>query len=279
MQHSEPFWARSEAHARSEGQLSYRDHPPELQAIMRRMYDTDSAYQTLSALFVDRAPGDRPASLLIAIDQPDRVRTAAYADPDGVGSPYEITLGMGETLYRYLPAANTYLQMRRSLSGCRWLLESLPLTVVQSPYTGTTLYSDVWLARLFLHPAELITMPLFCAKQVSLRGMTQLTDRSAWKLEGEQIPTAQRMERLGDRWQMWVDVRTGIVLRLEYYAAARPLGWAELRHVVIDGQGEEPHLGVGALRDWTLPRGVRKIEDPRAFAALLCTHRPGGAIC
>jgi hypothetical protein len=195
----------------------------------------------------------------MTIEQPDKVRTAAYRDDDGMGSPYEITLGVGKELYRYLPAANTYLQTRRSLSGCRWPLESLPLTVVQIPYTGTTLYSDVWSARLFLHPAELITMPLFCARRVRLVGTTQLSLRSAWTLVGEQIPAAQRLERLGDRWKMWVDVRTGIVLRLEYYAGSRLLGWAELRHLMIDGQGEEPHSGVAELRDWALPQDAQKI--------------------
>jgi len=70
---------------------------------------------------------------------------------------------------------------------------------VQIPYTGATLYSDAWLARLFLHPAELITMPLFCAREVRLLSTTQLGPRSAWMLMGEQIPTAQRFEQLGDR--------------------------------------------------------------------------------
>lgn len=266
-----PNWDATEAAARAEGDLSFADRPAAVQVAMERMYRNDGTFSSLSALFVDQSPGDTPSSVEIYIRQPDTVRTAAYPNTDGIGAPSEIVVGEGSTVTMYAPQANTYTKLGRVLSSRLMDLPSVPLSVVQKEYSGTTIYAGAFggpapvLADMMIHPASLLTSPFFTNKRIGGVETGALDGRAVWVMSGTQAPHAATLGSLGDGWRMWVDKRTGIVLRLEYYSSTSLLGAVELRNLEIDGP---PSSGESWLAAWVLPEGARFVASPIAYNRL-----------
>lgn len=262
----QPFYAATDAELRSEGDLSYADRPADVQAVMQRMYGNDTRYSTLSALFVDHEPLLAPGSIRIAIQQPGTVHTAAYENDEATGTPSEQMIGDSNAATLYSPTANVYTAITRP-SGVVTLppLATLPLSVVEREDGGTTIYGMVsggrsTLADMFIHPAMLITAPLFTNKSVSVLGQLTFAGRTAWELQGTQIPTAPVLSRLGDSWRMWVDTETGVVLRIEYDRGGTLIGWAELRDVNVDGHGQPPDAAAAALTTSSIPSGAQQVD-------------------
>lgn len=258
------------AQVRSEGHQAYSERPADVQVVMQRMYGNDSHYHRLSALFVDHAPGDRPGSLQIDIQEPDLVHTAAYGDDEGAGPAQEILVGQGDYAHLYSPAANAYTTIGRPVPAPYPPLASVPLgflqridsraTIIGSRFSG----AKTGLAEMYVHPSVLITGAFFTNKDVTIVGRPTLAGRSTWELRGHQVPKAPVLRTLGDGWRMWVDAQTGIVLRLEYYTGSSLIGWAEMRNVVIDGNGQGASGTTAAalswLRAWSLPTDARELD-------------------
>lgn len=258
------------AWAKSVGYLAYADRPVDIQAIMQRMYNNDSRYSAFSALFVSHEPGVPAGSLRIAIQQPGLVRTDVFDNDTGTGTPREQIRGQGGQIQLYNPLAGVTTTIPR-WAGEQQLppLSTVPLTVEEAVYGGTTIHGNpgnatVSLADSFVHPASFITDPIFCDKQVSVVGRTTFAGRSAWKLRGDKVPSTPSLGRQGDGWQMWVDVQTGIILRLEYYAGGNMIGWAEMRGVTIDGV----RPGGAGPTPLSLPVNVRNVS-PLTYKRLL----------
>lgn len=261
----------SSREARCEGQLSYNQRPAEVRAVMQRMYGNDAAYRTLTALFVDHTPADPVASIRIQIQQPNVLRAAIYTNDTGSGTPAQMLIDQGSQVESYLPAANVYMRsrVRSSAIPCKLPpLASVPLAestgdcssiVIQSPASTIT---DI--ANMFVHPASLLTSPFFNNKQVVLKRTTTFQGRLAYELQAVQSPLAPPLGALGDGWRMWVDTKTGIVLRLNYYSGTTLIGWGELRNVNIDGIGPRLDAAGTSLARWTLPADAQRV-DPQAY--------------
>lgn len=260
----QPFYAQSEAEAQRQGLLSYRDRPAEIQAVMQRMWLNDSRYQALTALFVDHEPMLPDSSLRVEVQQPNVVRVAVFDNDRGAGPAREQVVGEGDHFQIYAPQANAYATMPRLTSQPTLMpLASVPLSVMPREENGTSIFStaaSASLADLFIHPAGLITSPFFANKVVTIERQGAFAGRSAWELRGEQIPTAPVLSRLGDRWHMWVDTQTGIVLRIEYYRGTDLMGWAELQDLTIDGAGGTAVSGTAASVNWAVPNGARHVD-------------------
>lgn len=262
----QPFYATTDAELRREGDISYADRSPAVQAIMQRMYGADSRYSALSALFVDHEPAIAPGSIRIAIQQPNMVRTAAYANDEASGTPIEQMIGQGTAAKLYSPGANIYTSIVRISSAVTLPpLATLPISVAEREDSGTTIYGMAaggrsTLVDNFVHPAMLITGPFFTNKNITVIGQSTFAGRAAWELGGTQIPTAPVLSRLGDGWRMWVDTQTGMVLRVEYDRGATLIGWAELRDVNIDGHGWPPNTATAALLALSIPPGARYVD-------------------
>lgn len=263
---SGPTWAGTEAAAKAERHLAYGGRPVDVQAVMRLMYRNDNTYSHLSALFVDAAPGDSPSSVLIDIRQPDMVRTAAYSGLNGSGAPAEITLGEQGDLIFYSPAAGAYTRLGRVVSGKLMDLTAVPLSVVQKDHSGTSIYAGAFggtapvLADMLIHPASLLASPFFTNKHIVQAEAGTLDELPVWVLRGTQAPGAPLLGALGDSWRMWVDKRTGIVLRLEYYSDAALIGTAEFRDLSIDGSAA-PSGALASLVTWSLPASAHLVPD------------------
>jgi hypothetical protein len=252
------------------------DRGLQLQQLMNRMYDNNGRYRTLSALFVDRSPGDTAASLRVFIQQPDVVRTAGYTSVDGAGASYEETAGKGADVTVVSPSSNTETHLRQTQQALPSLstvpLSVMPLVASYTKIQGIASGKISWLADMFVHPATFITTPFFADKDVRIEGTTTIEGRSAWFLTARTNPLADANSTLGDGWQGWVDQQTGILLRLDYYSGSTLLGSAEVRDLNIDGQGTAgnnllPNIGVAARA---------KDVSPRAYGRNSLTASPRG---
>lgn len=149
-------------------------------------------------------------------------------------------------------------------------LASVPLGFIERIDSRTTILGSRFggaksgLMEMYVHPSVLITGPIFTNKQVSVVGQPTLGGRATWELWGEQIPTAPVLRGLGNAWRMWVDMQTGIVLRLEYYSGSNLIGWGEMRNVVIDGVGQRASgtiaPSLNSLRTWSLPADALELD-------------------
>lgn len=259
---------------RSEGWLAFSERPQNVQDIMQRMYRSDMRFGELSALFVDHTPGKRSGSLRMSIRPPEEVNTIAYADDAGTGPPLQVTSARGDRVKMYAPMVHAYTILGRNLSQRMPPLESLPLTMAQRVHDGTTLHGSVFdhgvtvIAGMFVHPASLITSTFFSDKTVALVNQTMVNGRSTWELEGHRVPASTPLRPLGDSWRMWVDIQTGMVLRLEYYSGSTMIGWGELRELQIDGQGNASAPPVLASPDWSIPEDAQYVRDSIAFSRM-----------
>ncbi|MGH2443714.1 MAG: hypothetical protein ACRDFX_11220, partial [Chloroflexota bacterium] len=157
-----PGEAASEARLRAQGLLTYNDRPAAVRAVLDRMYDNDSRYHRLSALFVDHAPFDAVGSIRIEIaQQPATVRTAAYTTDNGLGLPVEETSGDYVSTLIYAPRVNAYLRNPHPSPTRLLPLADLPLALPQIELGPTTIFGFVAtqavLADQFIHPAGLMT--------------------------------------------------------------------------------------------------------------------------
>lgn len=278
MEGSGDFWAATQAEFQREGQLAYSDRPAAVQAAMERMYDNDSHYSRFSALFVDHEPGLASGSMRIEITQSSAARTAAYSNDAGTGTPIEETQGSPASTLMYSPTADAYVVNPHPVPAPSLMpLSSVPLSLVQMEYGATSIYGvaafQALTANLMLHPAALITGSFFTAKHVEVTGETTLADRAVWELHGTQISGAPYAPSRGDGWRMWVDKQSGIILRLEYYAGANMIGWAEFREVNIDG----PDAGVGEnLPPLSIPSTAQRLDGLQYSRAVRppAPHRP-----
>lgn len=238
------------------------------------MYITDAHYKTFSALFVSHEPGVSAGSLRVAIQQPGDVRTNVYNNDTGSGTPTEEMLGQGQSLQLYRPSDGATTSIPRYIGPQNTPpLASVPLSVEQTMYSGTTIHGNpgnatVALADSFVHPASFITDPIFCDKQVSVIGQTTVAGRSAWELRGDKVATTPALGRVGDGWRMWVDTATGIILRLEYFDGSDMIGWAEMRAVTVDGSGPN----TGGPGSFSLPHNARTVS-PAKYQSLT-SHLP-----
>jgi hypothetical protein len=239
---------------------------------MNLMYANDSRYRTLSALLVVNGLWGKQGSVQIAIQQPDGVRSAAYNNETGTGTPVEITSGQGEQVYLYAPAVNTYTTLNRPLSFKRPVLKDVPLTVIYPDYGGTDIYGTAaWdgglngIANTLTHPAWFIQSPSFQGMEVTVTGPSLLGSRQAWQLQGSMIAGTSPLiydGRSVDGLRMWVDVATGIILRIETYSGSVMTGWAELTHLSIDGPADTADTPAGTLSAWSLPLDARLVSRP-----------------
>lgn len=254
---NDPNFQKTAKEMHAQGQMGYQDRPPQIQAIMRRMYYSDQHYQTLSGLFVDHDPTGGPGSLRFVIRDPSSIQTASYASDDGSGQPIEETLGGPNETLIYDPVANVYTVnargRRRAIP-----LEQIPLSVGM-PYSGpTTIYGMRGvvsvLAGMIVHPSGFILSSFFSNKAVTIAGQPELSGRRSWELRGVQVPGVPVVPTLGDSWTMWVDQETGVVLRLEYYSGATRIGWAAIRDFTVNEPASTlPHF-------WTMPTTARKVD-------------------
>jgi len=264
---------RTDKIARSQGWLGFSDRSQNVQGILRRMYG-DPQFKGMSALFVDHTPGKQSGSLRISIRPPGDVSTVAYANDLGTGTLLQVTAASGNEVKIYAVEPHAYTILDRALNQQVSPLESLPLSMSERVHDGTTLYGSVFdqgvsvMADMLLHPASLITSTFFKNKDVALVNQTKFGGRSAWELEGHQVPTATSLGSLGDNWRMWVDTQTGMVLRLEYYSGLKMVGWGELRNLQIDGQGNVPVGSALASPDWSIPNDAQYVRDSVAFAGM-----------
>lgn len=264
------FWASSAAAAKRDGWSSYSDRPATIRAVMDRMYNNDSSYHSLSALVVDHSPLDRPGSVRVVIRQPDFARTAAYDNDTGTGTPSEIYSVDKTQITYYSPVRNVYIATPNHVSPPLPPLASLPLTVGARDFGNTQIDGTAVggsrgpLVDMLIHPASLLTSTLFADKEVTLDADGSLQGRNAWVLEGVKAPDASSLGALGDRWQMWVDRQTGIVLRLDFYTGNTLIGSAELQQLNIDGSSSPASSTTGdavaTLENWTLPENATQVD-------------------
>lgn len=255
--------AATTAWAKSQGQQAFADRAPGVQGIMQRMYTSDASYRTLDGLFVVRAPGKPVGSVQIHIEQPSTVRTAAYSNDDGEGSPEEIYSADGDRATYYSPGSGVYTSSGRAVSQDVPDLASVPLGLIQPTGIGTTLSgikAGAWtvLADMYVHPSTLITCPFFTTMSVDVVGRTTYDGRQADELVGTHIPTAMSLRGLGNAWRMWVDARTGIVLHVDYYEGSTLIGWAGFKSLTTDGGSGNQ---AAWLSSWALPAGARAVGD------------------
>ena len=273
-----PYWAGAAAQAQREGHMAYADRSANIQAIMQQMYTSDSRYHTLSALFVDKAPGDQHGSLRVEIRQPDVVRSAVYTSMDGSGIPTEVSFGQasqtgGFTTFFNLPK-NIYMTMPDGIVDPHLEnLNDVPLGVVASigsatPIEDLTDGTASSVANMCLHPSLLITSPFFTNKQVTVAGTEKYEGRPAWVLRGQQVPGAISLGVLGDGWRMWVDKQTGLVLALQYYSGPSIAGSALFTNITVDGAGAHDTAAPPLL---VVPSNARRVDGP-AYQASVAAH-------
>jgi hypothetical protein len=229
------------AQAIAEGHQAYAMRSAAVQDVIRHMYDNEGSYRAFSALVVDRAPGDQPSSLRVAIQQPDVVKAALFNDLAGSGSPVDIATASAGVVTEWDPAGHVYAQsgtldQRQSLPD----VANAPLGTVQDSSGGTPIRLsfgtvDV-LANMMIHPTALVTSPFFTSKMISV-GEGRYANRSVWVLHGRQVSQASPLGGLGDGWTMSVDKETGIVLRIEYFNGNAQIGDVSMTEVTIDGVG------------------------------------------
>lgn len=254
---NDPLFQKTAKEMHGQGQMGYQDRPPEIQAVMRRMYYSDQHYQTLSGLFVDHDPTGGPGSLRFVIRDPSSIQTASYASDDGTGRPIEETLGGPKETVLYDPIANVYTVNTHG----RWHvtpLDQIPLSVAM-PYHGPTAIYGMRgvvsvLAGMVVHPSGLILSSFFSDKAVTIAGQPELSGWHTWELRGVQVPGVPVVPTLGDSWTMWVDQETGVVLRLEYYMGRNLIGWATIRDFTVNKPASQlPHL-------WSMPATAKKLD-------------------
>jgi len=266
----QPYWSQTAAYFRDHGHKGLGDRAPELQGIMQRMYASDSSYTSLSATFVDHTPGSMPGSINIEIQQPDSVYTTAFNNDSATGTPDEITSGQGFGLTVYSPAANVYTTVAQNHVDLP-PLGSVPISVVPQIQSMTTIVGYVagpraWEADMFIHPAKFVTSAIFAEKDITVQANVIYEGRKAWMLDGQLDPAVDvtaHHNPLGDEWRAWIDQQTGLILRLQYYHKSSLAGWAELRKVVIDGNG--------VTFGWTLPANAVGVPTTGDYAQ--ATHR------
>jgi outer membrane lipoprotein-sorting protein len=230
------------------------------------MYYSKSNYSSLSALFIDNAPDGSSGSMQILIQQPNVVRTALYENQTGAGSPKEIVLGDGKHLAFYAPGANVQTTAELSATSEALPLDSLPLTVAQSETGPTAIPSGAYdagvssLADMLIHPMSMVTSTFFKDKSVDVLGRADIQGRTAWILNGKQVAGTTALPGLGDAWRMWVDSKTGIVLRLEYLSKGSLLGWAELRDLSVDKGISSPSQSGSVVYSGALPEGIATVS-------------------
>jgi hypothetical protein len=243
---SDPQFAATEQEFQQEGQLAYADRPADVRAVMDTMYDNNSRYRSFSGLLVNHEPVTAAGSVWVNITQPGYVRTDAFSSTTGVGTPTEQTDGHDGTTTNYSPRANGYVVSSRPSPQPLQPLSAVPLSVVQVDYSATAISalaaSQSIVANDFTHPAAFLTSPFFTDKKVVVSGNAVFDGRPCWILDGTQVTGTPIVPQLGDRWRVWVDKQTGIMLRREYYSGATMIGWAEFENVAIDGQGPAHQL-------------------------------------
>ncbi|HEX8918924.1 MAG TPA: hypothetical protein VF898_10510 [Chloroflexota bacterium] len=259
--------------ARCQGGFGYTDRPTAVRHVLDRMYANDHRYRTFSALFVDRLPGDTPSSVRLYVSQPHSGVAALYSSTAGAGKPREVWHAYGESLDQYSPAAGVFTTNIRVLQPLPLPpLETLPPNIQQGDFTtvsfadATSTHGAIALADLFVQPSGLITDALFTQKTVTLHGSATVDGRSTWILEGTQIPTVPLGSGEPLAWRMWVDQRTGTILRLQYLRRNHVVGQAAMRQVRIDGAGSSTGGG-DAFAGWTVPASARYVAPLEYGAA------------
>lgn len=254
---NDPNFQKTAKGMHAQGQMGYQDRPPEIQAVMRRMYYSDQHYQTLSGLFVDHDPTGEPGSLRFVIPNSSEVQTASYSSDDGSGNPIEESLGGPHETLIYDPVANVFTVNNHS----PWHvtpLDQIPLSVAMPYYGPTAIYGMRGvvsvLAGMVVHPSGLILSSFFSNKAVTIVGQPELSGRRTWQLRGVQVPGVPVVPTLGDSWSMWVDQETGVVLRLEYYSGATLIGWAAIQDFTVD----EPARTLPQF--WTMPATAKEVD-------------------
>jgi hypothetical protein len=254
---NDPLFQKTAKEMHGQGQRGYQDRPPEIQAVMRRMYYSDQHYQTLSGLFVDHDPTGGPGSLRFVIRDPSSIQTASYSSDDGSGPPIEETLGGPKETILYDPIANVYTVNSHGL----WHvtpLDQIPLSVAMPYYGPTAIYGMrgvvAVLAGMAVHPDGLILSSFVSNKVVTIAGQPALSGRHTWELRGVQVPGVPVVPTLGDSWTMWVDQETGVVLRLEYYRGRNQIGWAAIQDFTVNEPASQlPHY-------WSMPATAKKLD-------------------
>lgn len=263
-----PYYQATEQQFIAQGQLTYADRPSRVQAVLRRMYDNNSSYKSFSVLFTSHEPGEPAGSVWIDITQPSFVRTDAYANATGAGSPVEETSGSASSTTVANLQAGVYTTDSHAAPPPLPPLADVHLSDVPVDYSATDITGmaspAATLANVAVHPSQLVVSPFFTDKTITVLAETGFGGRAAWLLEGTQIPGTPVATVLGDRWRMWVDKQTGMILRIEYYSGGALIGWAEMQNVSVDG--------VGAYHDLaplSLPTSSRYVGISQYSAALL----------
>jgi len=265
-----------------EGQIPYSGRAQAVQAPLNRMYDNDSHYHTLSAFFVSHEPGRPPGSEWINITQPSYVRTEAFSNTTGSGTPIEETQGQDGTTTVCGPGAAVCTENSHPTTPTLLPLSEVPLSIVEVDFgptdvDGMTATQSI-LANDFIHPAALVTSPFVTDKSIALDSSASFDGRPAWLLTGSQVPGAPVATDLGDSWRMWVDKASGIILRLEYYSGSTMLGWADFQVLSIDGSGVDHNIGPlhlpASMQKVTPDQYASKVADPLHRSEATRGHHP-----
>lgn len=231
---------------------------------------SDRHYSTLSGFFVEQVPGDVPGSVRVVIHQPNDVRAAVYANLKATGTPTAYRFTLKKQLLLYNPTENDYT-MEDHASGYPHSMTSsqLPLGIPQPPAGGVefssigTAGAPVLLADLFIHPAAFLATPRWESRVVHLAGEATIDGRRAYVLYGKAGRYVHLHDTKGNAWRLWVDVRTGLMLKLVYLNGQTPIGQAELRDVRIDGVGPVS-APTNSLAHWSMPANAQ-YEDSLGF--------------
>lgn len=247
------------------GHIPFANRPADVQTVVATMYGNSSRIRTASGVFVLQAPLSVHGCASFDISAASLTTIAEYpfaSSPSG--TPAEVVVGDASHVQRYSPHNNATASIGRARAEALPPIATIPLGRIvpetpSSTLTGGSLGRGIaGFADLFFHPTYLVASRFFINKKIVVLGIVSYGGRDAWELEGTQGSSDPQESELGNRWRMWVDKESGVVVRLEYYSDSHLLGWIEMQNLVINGHGTS--LASRAPATWSIPSTARTVD-------------------